>query len=85
MPLYEYHCPSNGRTVEVMHPMSHTVTTWGELCTLNEADLGETPADTPVERGLTTSQIKASKDSVSLPFSGGGSCGCGHPAGGCQH
>ena len=83
MPTYEYHCEANGRTVEVMHPMSHTVKTWGEICTLNEADPGPTPADTPVERVVTAGMVRSSKpQSVSVPFSG---CGCGNPQGPCGH
>ena len=84
MPTYEYHCPANGRSVEVMHPMSHEVTTWGELCVLNDADPGETPAESPVERAVTAGMVRASKaQSVSLPMGGG--CGCGRGAGGCGH
>jgi predicted nucleic acid-binding Zn ribbon protein len=61
MPIYEYMCPANGLSVEVVHPMSHRVRTWGELCTLAEIERGDTPADAPVEKllyapGITTPQ-----------------------------
>ncbi|QDU70831.1 FmdB family zinc ribbon protein [Mucisphaera calidilacus] len=82
MPVYEYHCPANGKSVEVMHPMSRTVASWGELCDLGEIDPGTTPADAPVERAVTAGMIMASgNDTVSLPMGGG--CACGH--GGCGH
>jgi len=50
MPLYDYHCEANGRTVEVVHGMSTRLTTWGELCEQARIELGDTPADAPVRR-----------------------------------
>ena len=50
MPNYDYRCDLNGRTVEVSHPMSDSVSTWGELCALADIDNGETPADSPVHK-----------------------------------
>ena len=50
MPIYEYICPENGRTVEVIHPMSETVKTWGRLCELAEIPMGDTPGTSPVQR-----------------------------------
>ena len=32
MPAYDYHCETNGRTVEVSHTMTTLLQTWGELC-----------------------------------------------------
>ena len=32
MPTYDYHCPANGRVVEVSHKIAEKVATWGELC-----------------------------------------------------
>ena len=32
MPTYDYHCPANGRVIEVSHKMAETVATWGDLC-----------------------------------------------------
>ena len=34
MPTYEYYCAANRQTVEVMHGMSRSVSTWAELCEL---------------------------------------------------
>ncbi|MBX7245185.1 MAG: hypothetical protein K1X53_06780 [Candidatus Sumerlaeaceae bacterium] len=50
MPIYEYHCPANGTVVEVLHPMADRVETWGRLCELASLELGNTPADSPVEK-----------------------------------
>jgi predicted nucleic acid-binding Zn ribbon protein len=32
MPTYDYHCPANGRVIEVSHKISDQVASWGELC-----------------------------------------------------
>ena len=45
MPTYEYYCPTNHQTVEVMHGMSRIVSTWGELCDLAETKPGKTLKD----------------------------------------
>lgn len=50
MPLYDYHCPSNGQTIEVVHGISKRFETWGELCEYAKLELGDTPADSPVQR-----------------------------------
>lgn len=50
MPMYDYHCEANGRTVEVVHGMSTRFETWGELCAYARLERGDTPADAPVRR-----------------------------------
>lgn len=78
MPSYEYFCAENHQTLEVMHGMSRTVETWGELCELAEADPGQTPAATPVEKLLGTGMVLAKKpgpDACAGPPMGGGCCG----------
>ncbi len=50
MPRYDYHCPANGRTVEVSHGMSEGLNSWAELCERAGIEPGETPKDSPVER-----------------------------------
>lgn len=52
MPLYRYHCPSNGEVREVRHGMTVDVQTWGELCERLAEPPGDTPRDAPVERIL---------------------------------
>ena len=83
MPTYDYRCNDNGQIVEVKHPMSDRLRTWGELCALVGIDPGETSADAPVEKLITGGQIVKSSslgDAASPPCSsgpccGGGSCG----------
>lgn len=52
MPVYEYYCPANGQTVEVVHSMTERLTTWADLCALTSISPGDTPADAPIERLL---------------------------------
>lgn len=52
MPVYEYFCAANGKTVTVVHKMSEQVKTWGELCQAAGIDPGDTPPDAPVEKLL---------------------------------
>lgn len=52
MPVYEYLCKANGRSLTVVHPMNQRLTTWGELCALAGIEPGDTPADAPVEKLL---------------------------------
>lgn len=76
MPTYEYYCPSNHKTVEVMHAMSHTVQTWAELCELAELPTGQTLGEAPVEKLLSAGMVIASqKDTQSFD--------CGNPRGCC--
>ena len=75
MPTYQYYCTENHRTLEVIHGMSATVETWGELCAIAEADVGDTPAQAPVEKLMGTGMVLAKKpDPGSAPPAGG--CGC---------
>lgn len=50
MPFYEYHCRSNGRTVEVRHQMDERLGTWGEVAERAGVPTGDTPATAPVDR-----------------------------------
>jgi len=86
MPTYDYHCAANGRTVEVKHRMSEEVRTWGDLCTLAGMPLDTTPAETPVAKLLTASNIASSGNmgcDAGPPIMGGMGGGCGR--GGCGH
>ncbi|MFG0306646.1 MAG: zinc ribbon domain-containing protein [Phycisphaerales bacterium JB040] len=81
MPTYEYRCEANDRVIEVQHPMSRTVRTWGEVCDLAEIDPGDTPRKSPVEKILSLSFVSGSKPDAGPSFPGGGcgaGCGC-HP------
>ena len=85
MPTYDYRCNDNGQVVEVKHPMSDRLHTWGELCALTGIDPGDTPADAPVEKLITGGQVVKSSSlgdntvppCSSGPCCGGGQCGIG--------
>lgn len=80
MPHYEYHCPDNGRTLEVYHGMSDRLQTWGELCAKAECDVGTTPANAAIERvisgGLAMFSSKGGGESLPVAKSCGSGCGC---------
>ena len=81
MPTYEYYCPTNRKTVEVMHGMSATVTTWGELCELADQKPGSTAVDAPVEKLLSAGMVitgeKMPDFDCGRPADMGGCCGGG--------
>ena len=84
MPTYEYFCPANHQTVEVMHGMSRSVSTWAELCELADQPTGQTPGDTPGEKllgaGMVLRNSRATpKFDCGMPPEMGGCCcgGCG--------
>lgn len=78
MPSYDYYCEQNGRTVEVSHPMSENVSTWGELCQRAGVEAGETPADAPVKRLITGGAVIGSRSSSAAePACASGSCCAG--------
>ena len=52
MPVYEYICPSNGRTVEVVHSIKTQLNTWEDLCEHAHIPFGDTPKGAAVERLL---------------------------------
>ena len=79
MPYYEYHCPANGRTVEVRHGMGERLTHWAEVAERARTDPGDTPADSPVERLMS---VPARAGGGSAPMNVGGcgqGCGCALP------
>ncbi len=77
MPAYEYHCAANGRTVEVLHGMHDSISTWGQVCALASIEAGDTTADAPVERALST--ILPIRGQVESSQGCGPGCGChGH-------
>ncbi|MGB0767112.1 MAG: zinc ribbon domain-containing protein [Phycisphaeraceae bacterium] len=79
MPTYEYYCPANRRTLEVMHAMSRRVSTWGELCALADAEPGSIDPDEPVEKLLSAGMIVRGEKQPDLDCGAPGGC-CG---GGC--
>ena len=53
MPVYEYHCDANGRTVEVTHPLGTDLQIWGEVCYAAQIPLGDTDPSARVRRVIT--------------------------------
>lgn len=53
MPVYDYHCKSNGQTVQITHPLGVDLTIWGEVCYAARISLGDTDPLAPVERVIT--------------------------------
>ena len=89
MPTYDYYRQANGQTLEVMHGMSDSVATWGEACEKAGVELGDTPADAPVTRGITAGVLMTQGatdgkdlDAPSYPMPRGGGC-CGSGGRGC--
>jgi predicted nucleic acid-binding Zn ribbon protein len=82
MPTYDYHCPANGRVVEVSHKMADRLTTWGELCRHAGIPLDGTSGRARVEKLLGASGVIRSLGSqYERPCDtgpcGGGGCGGG--------
>lgn len=57
MPTYEYHCDSNGRTLEVSHKMAEQLRTWGELCARAGVSTGGTAPAAPVRKLISASAV----------------------------
>jgi len=75
MPTYDYRCTTNGQVIEVKHAMSETLTTWGEVCNHAGIELGNTPANSPVERLITGGQfVRSSALKNAEPSCASGSC-----------
>ena len=53
MPIYVYRCLDTQDVLEVLHPISRTISTWGELCEVAQCDPGKTDVNAPVERLIT--------------------------------
>lgn len=79
MPTYEYFCPENGRSVEVLHGMNTTLTTWGAVCASQAIDPGTTPASAPVQKRLGTGMVlthsRAQFNDCTNPTPPSGCCG----------
>ena len=84
MPVYDYRCETSGEIFEVRHPMAIKLSTWADLCDVGGFAPGETPANSPVSRVLTTGGVvsnKALKNQAPPCMSGGGCPGrkeCGN-------
>ena len=76
MPYYEYHCTTNGQTIEVRHSMSERLETWGELVASAGVDVGTTPAEAPIAK-LLSAPVPLKGSGGNADFQGCGSgCAC---------
>ena len=87
MPTYDYHCPANGRIVEVSHKMADRISTWRELCRKAGLPLDGTSGKAKVEKLMSASGVVHAGSlgsSYERPCDtgpcGGGGCG----GGGCE-
>jgi len=81
MPTYEYYCESNDQTIEVLHGMNESLTTWGEVCACAGIDPQSTSEDAVVQKKLSATSLLLKKVSAfvggGVGCCGGGGCGCG--------
>lgn len=61
MPSFDFLCPANGQTIEVMLKMHETLATWGELCARKGIPVGDTPADAPIEKVFNSAVVMDKK------------------------
>ena len=66
MPTYEYRCPSNGRSVEVLHAIGEAVEDWGTLCRLAGLPMGDTPSDAAVQKLISAPGLAFPKTNAEL-------------------
>lgn len=57
MPSYDYYCETNGRTVEVQHPMRVRLRTWGEVCYAAQIPLDDTDPLAPVRKVIRAPHV----------------------------
>jgi predicted nucleic acid-binding Zn ribbon protein len=82
MPTYDYHCPANGRVVEVSHKMAEKIATWGELCEKAGLALDGTSRRARVEKLMGASGVVHSLGSSHERPCDSGPCGGGGCGGG---
>lgn len=66
MPIYEYLCTENKTRIEVLHGIDERVTTWGRLCELAGAALGDTAPDAPVTKVISAPSLAFPKTNTEL-------------------
>jgi hypothetical protein len=70
MPVYDYFCKANGRTVTVHHPMNVTLKTWGEVCYAAQEPLGDADPLEPVAKVLSPPGISTPLGNAELKNAG---------------
>ena len=79
MITYDYHCDANGETITVSQSIKETLTNWGQLCSLANHHMGQTPPHTPIRRLISCQETEADESTLSMfskSKSSGGGCGC---------
>ncbi|MDA8823504.1 hypothetical protein N9N41_03325 [Opitutales bacterium] len=80
MITYDYHCDANGETLTVSHSIKETLMTWGDLCSLANHHMGNTPPFTPIRRLISCQESEPDESTLSMfskpKSSGGGGCSC---------
>ena len=79
MITYDYHCDENGETITVSHSIQETLTNWGQLCSLANRHMGQTPPHTPIRRLISCQETETDESTLSMfskSKSSGGGCGC---------
>ena len=66
MITYDYHCDANGETLTVSHSIKETLTTWGDLCSLANLHMGNTPPFTPVRRLISCQETETDEPTLSM-------------------
>ena len=66
VPVYEYYCPANDRTVEVKHPAGVQLRFWAELCYAAQVPLGETDPEAPVKKRVSAPAVSVSTGNSDL-------------------
>lgn len=59
---HDYHCETNGRTLEAEHSWSIKLHTWGELTDLLGIDPGSTPREAPIRRLIGSPALIRKRD-----------------------
>ncbi|MGD9600264.1 MAG: zinc ribbon domain-containing protein [Gammaproteobacteria bacterium] len=57
MPVYDYYCEANGRTVAVKHGIDVEISTWGEVCYAAQVPMGDTDFLAPVRKVISAPAI----------------------------
>jgi predicted nucleic acid-binding Zn ribbon protein len=57
MPLYDYFCEHNGRTIPVRHGIDVELGTWGEVCYAAQVPMGDTDFLAPVRKVISAPAI----------------------------
>ena len=66
MPTYDYICPDNQMTVEVIHGMNDSIENWGQLCKMAGINPGETSENAPVKKVLSAPGLAFPKTNSEL-------------------